>query len=68
MQNKLAQQRYREKRKSRFSNLEKAVEELTQQVGVMHEVESEKLILQGEKESLDRVVEQQRGLIADLQE
>lgn len=57
--NRLAQQRYRERKKQKYTNLQQAVDALSVQLERVAVVEEERNVLQAEKEELEVVVKQQ---------
>eukprot|EP01025_Chloroclados_australasicus_P054204 TRINITY_DN6420_c1_g2_i1.p1 TRINITY_DN6420_c1_g2~~TRINITY_DN6420_c1_g2_i1.p1 ORF type:complete len:571 (-),score=59.21 TRINITY_DN6420_c1_g2_i1:374-2086(-) len=66
MQNKLAQQRYRERRKQKYTDMEEMVEQLQDQLETMKKVEKEFLEMQGQREQLQSLVQEQENEIARL--
>eukprot|EP01026_Neomeris_dumetosa_P050337 TRINITY_DN4411_c0_g1_i2.p1 TRINITY_DN4411_c0_g1~~TRINITY_DN4411_c0_g1_i2.p1 ORF type:complete len:607 (-),score=102.76 TRINITY_DN4411_c0_g1_i2:360-1955(-) len=65
-QNKLAQQRYRERRKQRYTEMESMVSQLQVQLDTMKKVEQQLEEMQGQRESLYIKVQEQENEIAKL--
>ncbi|KAK9824090.1 hypothetical protein WJX72_007643 [[Myrmecia] bisecta] len=66
IQNKQAQQRYRERRKERFGQMEAALEELNEQVKEMTNVQAQNSMLQGKTSELERVLREKEEEIERL--
>ncbi|CAD7696751.1 unnamed protein product [Ostreobium quekettii] len=64
--NKQAQQRYRERRKQKFMEMERQVEELTRRVGELQAVEGKNMVITRRNEYLERLVKIQLEEIKNL--